>query len=158
CRGAFAGLRQPTELQSDEIDGVDPLAVALEAVLPKPSAHVDQVALADMRAHVGLDRLREDRDFVPVRVVLPLTFVILEGIVGADADANSLADLLDGSDPTDEGEFGDIAHCLSPSCGAVPRCDGFSVMAGKTKQSRSRQRRAEGKPQRCAPAGATNFG
>jgi hypothetical protein len=80
-------LRQPAEFQSDEIDGIDPLTVALEAVLPEPSAHVDQVALADVLAHVGLGPLREDRDFVPVRVVLPLIFVVLEGIVGADANS-----------------------------------------------------------------------
>src|SRR5260370_32969476 len=117
-----------------------------------------QVALADVLADVGLDRLREDRDFVPVRVFLPLTFVVLEGIVGADADADCLADLLDGSDPTDGGEFGDVAHCLSPSCGAAPRCDGDPLMAGKTKQSRSPRDAGGGQAKSCAPAGTMNFG
>src|SRR5258708_36049171 len=68
---AVASLREPAELLGDQIDHVGPLAVALEAVLPKPATHVNQVALADVLADVGLDRLREDRDLVPVRVVLP---------------------------------------------------------------------------------------
>src|SRR5258708_10794176 len=155
---AVASLREPAELLGDQIDRVDPVAIALDAVLAKPATHMYQVALADVLVDVGLDRLREDRDFVPVRAVLPLAFVVLEGIVGADADADCLADLLDGSDPTDEGEFGDVAHCLSPSCGAAPRCDGFSVMAGKTKQSRSPRDAGGGQAKRCAPAGAVNFG
>ena len=87
-------MREPAELLGDQIDRVDPLALALEAVLPKPTTHMNQVALADVLPDVGLDLLREDRDFIPVRVFLPLTLVVLEGVVRADADADCLADLL----------------------------------------------------------------
>jgi hypothetical protein len=54
---AVASLRESAELLDDQIDRADPLAVTLEAVLPKPATHVNQVALADMLVDVGLDRL-----------------------------------------------------------------------------------------------------
>jgi hypothetical protein len=67
---AVASLSKPAELLGDQIDRVDPVAVALKAVLAKPATHMNQVSLADVPVDVGLDRLREDRDFVPVRVYL----------------------------------------------------------------------------------------
>jgi hypothetical protein len=70
--GALAALRKVGELLGDQIDRVDPLAGALEAVLAKPATHMNQVALDDVLVNVGLD-LRED-----------------------DAEADRLTDLIDG--------------------------------------------------------------
>jgi len=38
---AVASLREPAELLGDQIDRVDPLAFALEAVLAKPATHMN---------------------------------------------------------------------------------------------------------------------
>lgn len=40
-----ASLSEPTELQSDQIDRIDPVAVALKAVLAKPTTHMNQSPL-----------------------------------------------------------------------------------------------------------------
>src|SRR4051794_41317924 len=47
-------LSQAAEAAGDQIDGVDPAAVALVAALPQAPAHMDQVALGDVLSDVGL--------------------------------------------------------------------------------------------------------
>ena len=116
--------REDRELLGDHIDRVDLLAIALEAVLLDAAPDVDQVAGLGVFRRVAANRLGEDRNLVPVRIV-PRLAVLLGRVVRADRDVHLAVEFLDLADAAEDLKFCEVLHLSSPSLGRCPVCDGF---------------------------------
>jgi len=120
--GVLCGARpgEASELVADEVDGVDRLAVSLEARLAESATRVDEVAFAEIFLDVGLDTLGEDDDVVPIGVIFPIAVFVLARVVRRDGESRGRAELLDRADTADDLEFCDISHLLVLRCGPWP--------------------------------------